>query len=95
MNTFFCFCFCFRLPGPVVSWRTPLVLRKVVAELDRPGIRGEGAASSVSASVLVRRYGSVKLVPWPHIRAITGVGSAGVWRAPQAAVECGGFTNAL
>ena len=32
-------------PGPVVSWRT-LVLRKVVAELDR--IRGEVAASSVS-----------------------------------------------
>ena len=58
-------------PGPVVSWRT-MALRKVVAELDR--IRGEVAASSVSASVLVRRYGSVKLVPW-HIRAISGVGS--------------------
>ncbi len=59
-------------PGPVaVSWRT-LVRRKVVAELDR--VRVELAASSMSASVLVRRYGPVDPVPW-HIRAVSGVGS--------------------
>ena len=54
-----------------VSWRT-LVRRKVVAELDR--VRVELAASSMSASVLLRRYGPVDPVPW-HIRAVSGVGS--------------------